>query len=187
MLEEEGEEVLSIIRGPDLDPDEQGGGIWAVLGREEVSIWSIRVSPVPLDAPRRLRELELTQLPQTQPKVVLAKLRRTPISLRTQGSNASLSFDSPSRLVITTNSGHHLLYSLTPPNPPNARKPNIVYALPGGEKGRMAWPPGPGEGRPMEGLVLRALGERGMPVGDGVGWCVSNWALCIQCGVRRGS
>ena len=48
VLEEEGEEILSIVRGPDLDPDELGGGVWAVLAREELTIWSIRVSRAPL-------------------------------------------------------------------------------------------------------------------------------------------
>lgn len=116
-----------------------------------------------------------------QPKVVLAKLRRSPVSLRTQGSNASLSFHSPTRLVITTTAGHHLLYSLTPPHPRNPRRPDTVYALPGAERGRAAWPPGPGEGRDIEGLVLRALGERGMPVGDGVGWCVRVVVVWCRC------
>lgn len=44
VLEEEGEEVVSIINGFQVDIFEEGSGIWAVLGREEVSIWSIRVS-----------------------------------------------------------------------------------------------------------------------------------------------
>lgn len=42
LQEEEGEEVLSIVRGPEPD-DEEGSGVWAVLGREDVSVWSIRV------------------------------------------------------------------------------------------------------------------------------------------------
>lgn len=44
--EEEGEEVLSIVRGPEIDDDEGAGGqaLWAALGREEVSVWSVRVS-----------------------------------------------------------------------------------------------------------------------------------------------
>lgn len=48
VLEEEGEEVVSIVCGFEPGIYEEGSGIWAVLGREEVSIWSIRVSLYPL-------------------------------------------------------------------------------------------------------------------------------------------
>jgi hypothetical protein len=46
LQEEEGEEVLSIVRGPEIDDEEGLGGgeaVWAALGREEVSVWSVRV------------------------------------------------------------------------------------------------------------------------------------------------
>lgn len=45
LLEEEGEEVIAIARAPDRPPGEEdeGGRYWAVLGREEISIWTIRV------------------------------------------------------------------------------------------------------------------------------------------------
>ncbi|BGO89111.1 hypothetical protein NBRC10512_003856 [Rhodotorula toruloides] len=150
--EEEGEEILSIVRGPEVGDGENAGAspqtLWVALGREEVSVWSIR------------------------PKVVLAKLRRTPISLRTHGSNAAVHFHGPSRLVVTTSSGHHLLYSFSPVvTNPNRKGANDVYVLPGGEKAAQAWPKGPGEGQALEGIVLRGEGERGMAIGDGVG-CV---------------
>jgi RAB6A-GEF complex partner protein 1 len=105
-----------------------------------------------------------------QPKVVLAKLRRSPLSLRTHGSNATVAFHSPSRLIITTTSGHHLLYSISLTSPVGSRRGNSVYTVPGGAQGAKMWPKGPGEGHDLEGIVLRAEGERGMPVGDGVGW-----------------
>ncbi|GAA6008268.1 RIC1 family protein [Rhodotorula paludigena] len=145
--EEEGEEVLDIARGP-CDPS-GGRALWAALGREEVSVWAIR------------------------PKVVLAKLRRTPLSLRTHGSNASVHFHGSSHLIVTTSSGHHLLYSIVPATASNSsRRPtNEVYVLPGGDKAAEAWPKGPGEGQDLEGIVLRGEGERGMGIGDGVG-CV---------------
>ncbi|GAA5952681.1 hypothetical protein JCM21900_000402 [Sporobolomyces salmonicolor] len=147
--EEEGEEILSIVRGPEAD-DEEGTGfgttLWAALGREEVSVWS------------------------TRPKVVLAKLRRTPVSLRTHGSNASVHFHSSTRLIITTTSGHHLLYSISLASA-GSRKGNSIYVLPGGEKAAAMWPKGPGEGHEVEGIMLMGEAERGMAVGDGVG-CV---------------
>lgn len=105
-----------------------------------------------------------------QPKVVLAKLRRSPLSLRTHGSNATVAFHSPSRLIITTTSGHHLLYSISLSSPVGSRRGNSVYTVPGGAQGARMWPKGPGEGHDLEGIVLRGEGERGMPVGDGVGW-----------------
>ena len=49
LQEEEGEEVLSIVRGPEIDDEEGSGGgeaVWAALGREEVSVWSVRVRAV---------------------------------------------------------------------------------------------------------------------------------------------
>lgn len=46
-----------------------------------------------------------------------------------------------------------------------------AYVIPGGEKGALNWPNGPGEGHGVRGVILRSEGERGMPVGDGVGWC----------------
>ncbi|BGP45572.1 WD40 repeat protein [Rhodotorula kratochvilovae] len=158
--EEEGEEIIDIACGPASDRDDDAGDddappppggrtLWAALGREELSVWS------------------------TRPKVVLAKLRRTPLSLRTHGSNASVHFHGPTRLVVTTSSGHHLLYSIVPAAAASAsrRTTNEVYVLPGGEKAAEAWPKGPGEGHELEGIVLRGDGERGMAVGEGVG-CV---------------
>ncbi|GAA6042843.1 hypothetical protein JCM8097_004456 [Rhodosporidiobolus ruineniae] len=149
--EEEGEEVLEIVRGPDLDDGETGQGsgrtLWAALGREEVSVWS------------------------TRPKVVLAKLQRTPISLRTHGSNASVRFHGPSRLILTTTTGHHLLYTISAIGAGEAtktRRSGAVYVLPGGEKAKEVWPDGPGEGGELDGIVLRSDGERGMGIGDGV-------------------
>jgi hypothetical protein len=51
VLEEEGEEILSIARGPDASTDSTGQAprqtLWAALGREELSVWSIRVSRFP--------------------------------------------------------------------------------------------------------------------------------------------
>ncbi|KAI5481005.1 ribosome control protein 1 domain containing protein [Pseudohyphozyma bogoriensis] len=148
VLEEEGEEVISIVRGPERAPgDDEETTYWALLAREEISIWSVR------------------------PKAVLAKLRRTPLSLRTQGSNASVIFHSPTQLVVTTTAGHHLLYSISPATALGGRKSTQAYVLPGGEKGAKAWPDGPGEGKGVSGVILRGEGERGMPLGDGVG-CV---------------
>lgn len=82
--------------------------------------------------------------------------------------------------MITTTSGHHLLYSISLYNPQGgsgskrgvgANSSNsAVYVVPGGDKGARAWPAGPGEGHALEGVVLRYEGERGMAVGDGVGW-----------------
>ncbi|KAK4051297.1 WD40 repeat protein [Microbotryomycetes sp. JL221] len=155
--EEEGEEVIMITRGPEMD-DEEGSGeaLWAALGREDVSVWSIR------------------------PKVVLAKLKRSPVSLRTHGSNASVTFHGPSRLIITTTSGHHLLYSITLATPPGSRKSNAVYIVPGGDKATQQWPKGPGEGHELEGIVLRSEGERGTAVGDGIGCvCVTDHSLLV--------
>jgi hypothetical protein len=117
-----------------------------------------------------------SQASPSQPKVVLAKLRRTPISLRTHGSNASLHFHGPSRIVLTTSTGHHLIYKIDTIGTGEAtrtRKSGAVYVLPGGEKAKEVWPDGPGEGGELEGVVLRSEAERGMAVGDGVGWCVS--------------
>ncbi|GAA5973403.1 hypothetical protein JCM11641_003115 [Rhodosporidiobolus odoratus] len=153
--EEEGEEVLAIVRGPavesEADSDGVGRTLWAALGREEVSVWS------------------------TRPKVVLAKLRRTPLSLRTHGGNASVTFHGSRRIVVTTTGGHHLLYSISPIGTGEAtrtRKSGAVYVLPGGEKAKEVWPDGPGEGGELEGVVLKGEGERGMAIGDGVS-CVS--------------
>ncbi|GAA6025117.1 hypothetical protein JCM10207_000636 [Rhodosporidiobolus poonsookiae] len=145
--EEEGEEILAIVRGPNCD---DGKTLWAALGREEVSVWS------------------------TRPKVVLAKLRRTPVSLRTHGGNSRATFHGPARLIVTTTTGHHLLYSISPIGAGEAtrtRKSGAVYVLPGGEKAREVWPEGPGEGGELEGVVLRGEGERGVALGDGIG-CV---------------
>lgn len=104
-----------------------------------------------------------------QPKVVLAKLRRTPHSLRTHGSNASIAWHSSVAFVITSTSGHHLLYSLSPVLATAKTTPS-AYVLPGGEKGAKLWPNGPGEGKPLVAMLLRGEGERGMGVGEGVGW-----------------
>ncbi|GAA5891765.1 hypothetical protein JCM5296_001855 [Sporobolomyces johnsonii] len=157
--EEEGEEILSIVRGPEADDDDGSGfrtTLWAALGREEVSVWS------------------------TRPKVVLAKLRRTPVSLRTHGSNASVHFHSSTRLIITTTSGHHLLYSISLASS-GSRKGNAIYVLPGGEKAAAMWPKGPGEGHELEGIVLMGEAERGMAVGDGVGCvCVTPADLLVS-------
>ncbi|KAM0787921.1 hypothetical protein ACM66B_006127 [Microbotryomycetes sp. NB124-2] len=155
--EEEGEELIMVARGPEMD-DEEGSGeaLWAALGREDVSVWSIR------------------------PKVVLAKLKRSPLSLRTHGSNAIVSFHGPSRLIITTTSGHHLLYSITLATPPGSRRSNAVYTLPGGDKAAQQWPKGPGEGHDLEGIVLRSEGERGTAVGDGIACvCVTDHSLLV--------
>lgn len=50
--EEEGEEILSIVRGPEVGDGENAGAspqtLWVALGREEVSVWSIRVRFLPL-------------------------------------------------------------------------------------------------------------------------------------------
>ncbi|BGP18933.1 hypothetical protein JCM10213_005480 [Rhodosporidiobolus nylandii] len=152
--EEEGEEILAIVRGPAADEEKETDGVgrtlWAALGREEVSVWS------------------------TRPKVVLAKLRRTPVSLRTHGSNASVTFHGPRRLVVTTTSGTHLIYSISPIGTGEAtrtRKSGAVYVLPGGEKAKEVWPDGPGEGGELDGVLLRGEGERGMALGEGIG-CV---------------
>lgn len=110
--------------------------------------------------------------PFLQPKVVLAKLLRTSISLRTHGPNSSLSFHStPSRssrsshlrIIITTTTGHQLLYSLLPATligSSAARRSSTAtaYVLPGGEKANANWPRGPGEGRELEGIILREEG-----------------------------
>jgi hypothetical protein len=42
--EEEEEVVRRIVRGPASVEGDEGAGVWAVLGREEVTVWSIRVS-----------------------------------------------------------------------------------------------------------------------------------------------
>lgn len=47
LLEEDGEEVLSISRCPQLNRTDDEPGLWAVLGREEFSLWSIRASSQP--------------------------------------------------------------------------------------------------------------------------------------------
>ncbi|GAA5876832.1 hypothetical protein JCM3774_000784 [Rhodotorula dairenensis] len=148
VLEEEGEEILSIVRGPDAST--QAGPrpqtLWAALGREELSVWCIR------------------------PKVVLAKIRRTPLSLRTHGSNAAVHFHGPNRLVVTTSNGTNLLYSIQPAPVTRGKGATAeVYVLPGGEKANEAWPKGPGEGNELEGIVLKPEGERSMAVGEGVG------------------
>lgn len=105
-----------------------------------------------------------------QPKVVLAKLHRSATSLRAHGTNASLVFVSPTRLVVTTTTGHHLLYSINRAPPIGGRTSSEVYVLPGGPRGSATWARGPGEGRPLEGVVIRSEGERSMAVGDGVSW-----------------
>jgi hypothetical protein len=43
LLEEDGEEVISISQCPPVGRGEDEVGLWAVLGREEFSLWSIRV------------------------------------------------------------------------------------------------------------------------------------------------
>lgn len=46
--EEEGEEILSIARGPAVDALDGSAArqtLWAALGREELTVWSIRVGP----------------------------------------------------------------------------------------------------------------------------------------------
>ncbi|GAA5924449.1 RIC1 family protein [Sporobolomyces koalae] len=160
--EEEGEQVLQIVLGPRprirprsrsyAQHHEDDRTLWAVLAREEVSVWSIR------------------------PKVVLAKLKRTPVSLRTHGSNHLVHFHSSTRLVVTTTSGHTLLYSIAPVS----HKQNHVYVLPGGDKVREVWPQGAGEGQELEGICLQGAGERSMQVGDGVGCvCVTRSDLLI--------
>lgn len=54
LLEEEGEEIIDIARGPDCDDDDGDDAaslpagarcLWASLGREEFSVWSTRVRP----------------------------------------------------------------------------------------------------------------------------------------------
>ncbi|GAA5849964.1 hypothetical protein JCM9279_002475, partial [Rhodotorula babjevae] len=160
LLEEEGEEIIDIARGPDCDEGEGDDAaslpagarcLWASLGREEFSVWS------------------------TRPKVVLAKLRRTPFSLRTHGSNASIHFHGPTRIIVTTSTGHHLVYSIVPASTAatTGRRPttNEVYVLPGGDKAQEAWPKGAGEGQELQGIVICGDGERGMAIGEGVG-CV---------------
>jgi len=42
--EEEGEQVLAIVKGPTEGIRRDGRTLWAVLGREEVSVWCTRVS-----------------------------------------------------------------------------------------------------------------------------------------------
>lgn len=136
--EEEGEQILSITPS-------HNRVLWAVLGREEFSVWV------------------------TRPKVVLAKLKRTPISLRNHGSNSTIHFRGENRIVVTTTSGHTLLYEIHMAN--EDKRKNGVYVLPGGEKAREVWPRGSGEGSTeLQGIVLRGLGERSIQVGDGVGW-----------------
>ncbi|KDE04043.1 hypothetical protein MVLG_05482 [Microbotryum lychnidis-dioicae p1A1 Lamole] len=150
LLEEEGEELIAIASATDeLDHQLDHGGFWAVLTREELSVWTVT------------------------PKVVLAKLRRTPLSLRTHGSNSLVAFHTPTRLVVTTTSGHHLLYSIDSAASLNHRTKsnNDVYTVPGGQKGDAVWPKGPGEGANLQGIVLRGEAERGLAIGDGVG-CV---------------
>lgn len=50
--EEEGEEVLAIVRGPAVESEANSDGVgrtlWAALGREEVSVWSTRVRRGPI-------------------------------------------------------------------------------------------------------------------------------------------
>ncbi|GAA6007995.1 hypothetical protein JCM11491_006569 [Sporobolomyces phaffii] len=143
--EEEGEQVLAIVAAP-TDPN-----LWATLGREDVAVWSHR------------------------PAVVLAKLKRSPISLRTHGSNAHVAFHSDARLVVTTTTGHSLLYKITPLG-------RRVYALPGGDKAREQWPRGPGEGPDeIPGVALEGDGERSIQVGDGIGCvCVTGLDLIVS-------
>lgn len=138
--EEEGEQILSITRGP--SPSSR---LWAVLAREEFSVWV------------------------TTPKVVLAKLKRTPISLRNYGSNSTISFHGEDRIVVTTTTGHTLLYEIHSVN--EDKRKNGVYVLPGGDKARQVWPRGSGEGNTeLQGILLKGSGERSIQVGDGVGW-----------------
>ncbi|GAA5979590.1 hypothetical protein JCM10908_002976 [Rhodotorula pacifica] len=159
LLEEEGEEILSIARGPDASSVHDGHAprqtLWAALGREELSVWSIR------------------------PKVVLAKIRRTPLSLRTHGSNAAVHFHGSTRIVVTTSNGTNLLYSIQPA--PRAKGATVeVYVLPGGEKASEAWPKGPGEGNELEGIILKPEGERSMAIGEGIGSiCLTEHDLLI--------
>ncbi|GAA5895098.1 Ric1p [Sporobolomyces salmoneus] len=153
--EEEGEEVLAIEKSPYAGRD--GRVLWAVLGREEVSVWC------------------------TRPKVVLAKLKRTPISLRTYGSNSTVHFHSPTRLVVTTTTGHTLLYSISPIVAGKSKDSNKVYVLPGGEKSRELWPRGSGEGEDLEGICLKGEGERSIQVGEGIGCvCVTPADLIVS-------
>lgn len=47
VLEEEGEDVLEIVKGPsegDGAEADDGSCVWAALGREELSVWTIRVN-----------------------------------------------------------------------------------------------------------------------------------------------
>ncbi|BGP53439.1 WD40 repeat protein [Rhodotorula sphaerocarpa] len=159
--EEEGEEILSIARGPAVDALDGSAArqtLWAALGREELTVWSIR------------------------PKVVLAKIRRTPFSLRTHGSNAEVQFHHPDRIVVTTSNGTNLLYSVQPAPASRTHTAGCeVYVLPGQpEKAVEAWPKGPGEGHELAGIVLKPEGERIMAAGDGVGAvCMTDHDLLI--------
>ncbi|GAA5957240.1 hypothetical protein JCM3765_000401 [Sporobolomyces pararoseus] len=141
--EEEGEQVLEIVKCS--QPDLQGKTLWASLGREEVNVWC------------------------TRPKVVLAKLKRSPLSLRSFGSNQWVQFHSPTRLLVTTTTGHTLLYSIEPLPPSKSN----VYVLPARDKGNVqqVWPRGSGEGEELKGIVLKGEAERSIQVGDGIG-CV---------------
>ena len=96
------------------------------------------------------------------------------MSLRTHGSNASLAWHSSNSSIITTTSGHHLLYSIS--NYVGTRGVTTAYVLPGGDKAAKDWPNGPGEGKGLLAMVLKGEGERGMGVGDGVGW----WVVSIS-------
>ena len=50
--EEEGEQVLEIVKCDKPDPN-HGTTLWASLGREEVNVWSTRVSSLPLSLSSR--------------------------------------------------------------------------------------------------------------------------------------
>lgn len=81
-----------------------------------------------------------------------------------------MTFRSSNQFLVTTTAGHQLLYSITDAASLSSKRGNSAYVLPGGEKGNKAWPKGPGEGRDVEGIIIRSDGERGMNVGDGVAW-----------------
>lgn len=108
-------------------------------------------------------------------------MRRTPISLRTHGSNAAVQFHGPDRVVVTTSNGTNLLYSILPaPASRTKGATNEVYALPGGDKAEEAWPKGPGEGGELEGIILQAEGVRSMSIGEGIGSCVAAGLICLK-------
>lgn len=133
---------------------------------------------------------------------MLAKVIRSSSSLRTHGPNSSLLFHSPTRLVVTTTTGHLLLYSLTPTTSTSTpaaspfspltsfgrspvsngtlEKGEKVYVIPGGEKGSAAWPKGAGEGGDVRGLILREEGWRGGGIDEGVGAYVPQLQSCFS-------